>query len=547
MAGELDFKVGLEDAVSGPAKAAAASLHKLTGELHGAKEGAEHAEKGFFKVVEPAEVARHALEGLSAGFAEVGSSLKTGDVAGAVEGVTEALAGMAQLLDLVVPGLGQAAAAVIKFAGGLAAALVEIAEEGVKTALEVNEVNEKLTATFEALGDKPGAGKTTLDFLNKLSTELPQSRDQLALWTKEFQAFGITDLSELRGQIEATASAQAIGGDEGAQAYLKLAEKIRVATEAHTPLKLAAKSLAQLYKAGINVTDIADRMNISTKLLVAGLKAGTIDAEKFGNALEASLAEKGKGPLEAMGNELGTLKEKFKETWDRLFDGIDTSPITDAIKGIIELGNQAEPSGAALHKGITGALQGIITWMGKVLVEGEVLFLTLELFAVTHKKSLKQVGEAFATVGDAILMVAHAVETLIALASGAPPALLKLLSGLGEGAGSLGAAVATPGAVGGSLLGAGQAPAHAAGGLVGQPAPGEAFASVAPGEMIIPAPIARELSRGNAAPANSNGGGVQIGTLHLTIQAPEDVKDATEVSATGLALALERYQLASGR
>src|ERR1019366_8953928 len=154
MAGELDFKVGLEDAVSGPAKAAAASLHKLTGELHGAKEGAEGAGKGFFKVVEPAEVGRHALEGLSAGFAQVGSSLKAGDVAGAIEGVTEALAGMAQLLDLVVPGLGQAAAAVIKFAGWLAAALVEIAEEGVKTALEVNEVNEKLTATFEALGDK---------------------------------------------------------------------------------------------------------------------------------------------------------------------------------------------------------------------------------------------------------------------------------------------------------------------------------------------------------------------------------------------------------
>jgi hypothetical protein len=99
------------------------------------------------------------------------------------------------------------------------------------------------------------------------------------------------------------------------------------------------------------------------------------------------------------------------------------------------------------------------------------------------------------------------------------------------------------------------APAHAEGGIVGKPAAGEYFASVAPGEMILPQRQARELMGAGIGPggretmqaANTNGGGVQIGTLHLTIQAPNGVTDATSISATGLSLALERYQLASGR
>jgi hypothetical protein len=144
------------------------------------------------------------------------------------------------------------------------------------------------------------------------------------------------------------------------------------------------------------------------------------------------------------------------------------------------------------------------------------------------------------------------------------------------------------------------APAHAEGGMVHRPANGEFFASVAPGEMILPARTVASIGAGGGiggrigggagfgggigmgggvgmgagfgmapmrqirgmgigregrelmrdmAPANGNGGGhgVHIEKLDLTIQAPNGVTDATSVSATGLALALERQQLASGR
>ena len=528
---------------------ARAETFKLGDALVKAGGPAQQMGEKIHKVVEPAEVARHALDGMSAGLRNMGSALKSGDIGGAVEGLGESLAGLASTLDLIVPGLGQVAAGAIRAAAGIAGALVEIAEEGVKTALEVAEVNEKLTETFEALGDKPGQGAKTLEFLNGLSSKLPQSRDQLAKWTREFEAFGVTDLSALRGQIEATASAQAILGDEGAASYTKLAEKIQDAVHGHHKLKMGKDVLKDIARSGVSATAVAEKLGLTLEDMDSQLKSGAIDADKFGKALESTLIEKGKGPLGAMNNELGTLWSKAKETFFHLFDGIDTSTLTDAIKSVISLGDQATPSGQQLKKGIGEGLQGIINWLGKMVTEAEVVFLTLELYAVTHTKQLKAVEHGFALVGEGILFAAHALENLLNLASGNPPEWLRKLLGFGG--------QAFDGATGGG----GRAPAHATGGLVGRPAPGEFFASVAPGEMILPERIVRSLMgsgigregastfvAANSNAGNASGGGsVHIEHLALTVQAAGGVTDATSLSVTGLTLALERLKLASGR
>ncbi len=173
---------------------------------------------GFLRVVEPAEVMRHAFAATSAGITEFASSIVAGDLKGAVSGIADTFAGLATTLDLVYPGLGQVASAAIKVGGAFAAATVGVIEFGVKTALAVGEVNERLFQTFQAFGKGPDAGGKTLDFLNKLSTQLPQSRDQLAEWTQKFQAMGVTDLGQLRQQIKATAAAQANLPKSGAEA-----------------------------------------------------------------------------------------------------------------------------------------------------------------------------------------------------------------------------------------------------------------------------------------------------------------------------------------
>ena len=557
----LSFAVSLEDHISPNANQAASALKKLENELTTSKTKLSQYQQQLSKANQVGDIEGHrkytALveEARRQTYGLQESILSLGNVA---QNSTGSLSGLASSLGPY----GAAVGAAIAITVGFGVALGELVKKGVETALEVNAVNERLSATFEALGDKPGQGQKTLDFLNKLSHQLPQSRAELAKWTQQFEAFGITDLGELRQQIKATASAEAIAGDTGAEAYRKLAEKIQDAVQGHHKLKMGRDVLKDIALAGANAATVAAKLGMNLKDFDAALKGGTIDAQAFGNALSSTLIAKGKKPLEAMGSEIGTVWAKVKETFNHLFDGIDTSPITDALKVISYIGDQGQASGKAMHDGMKSGIQGVINWLGKMLTEGEVVFLTLELYVVRHQKQLTTLGHGFELVGKGIMFAAKELENLLNIASGNPPAWLMQLLGKGGGGwgdnASGGAGKTTEGGSGAGGAG-GRAPAHAAGGMVHRPAHGEFFASVAPGEMILPqrqareimgggfSAGAREMFRAQAAPANGNGGGHSVHIDHITVQAAGGVTDAQSLTVTGLTLALERLQLASGR
>ena len=328
-------------------------------------------------------------------------------------------------------------------------------------------------------------------------------------------------------------------GDEGAEAYKKIAERVRVAVEEHRGLKLAEKSLKGLYEAGVNVTEIARKLGMSTQQLAAGLKAGTVDAQAFGNALSTTLVQKGKGPLDAMGDSLTTLEAKASETWRHLFDGIDPAPIVDALKSVIRLGDQGSPSGKNLKDGIQAGVQGVINFLGRMITEAEVFFLRLELYAVQNKPYLLGIAGAFETIAKDIVAATAALGTLISYIPSLKTMQLAL-SGITGGliAPTNSSAGALAAGAGGQGLGSGgvkslTSPAHADGGIVGRPAPNEIFASVKPGERIVP--------------EGQSGSGVHVDRLEIHITAPNGVTDAHAMSVTGLSLALERLQLAGGR
>ena len=536
--------MSLTDGVSPSAKAASANLRKLHGDLKETKSTLSEAASGFFHVIEPAETARHALEGLSAGFREVSSSLASGEMRGVISGMTESLAGLAQAADLIVPGLGQAAAAVIKMEGAIIGGAVGALQEMIEKSWEVPpRPTNRSRAPFEALGAQgPGSGGKTLAFLDDLSSKLPQSRAQLAGWAKAYEAMGVTDLGELRGQIKATASAQAIMGDEGASAYQQLAERIRVAVEEHKGLKFADKQLKTLYQSGLNVTEVAAAMGLSTQALAAQLKAGTVDAAKFGAVLQNTLITKGKGPLEVMGDELGTLKIKASENISHLFDDVDTTPLTDGLRSIVDLFGQGTASGKTLKAAMTDALNAIIKGIGRTIWQAEMFFGMLEIWALKSGLTLakveavvKRIGNAFAAVGKGTL----------ALGAGMIPGAGPVAqAALGLSSGTSAAKAIAPGHADGGLIPK-QATGHADGGIIPKPAPGESFISAAPGEMILPKRLTETLMAGGGGGETTNH--YHFDGLQLTIQAPQGVTDATAVSATGLSVALERLQLGSGR
>jgi hypothetical protein len=461
-------------------------------------------------------------------------------------------------------GAGAALSVLAVGAVASADALYHIGEIAVTTGLEVTETNRRLVATFEALGSQgEGSGDRTLDFLDRLSTQLPQTREQLATWTKQFEALGITNLDELRHQILATASAQAVMGDEGAAAYQKITERVRVAIEEHKGLKLAEKSLKGLYEAGLNVTEVASAIGMTTEQLAAGLKAGTVDAVAFGNALSDTLIEKGKGSLEAMGDEIATLRAKGKETLRHLFDDVDTAPLTDAIQSVIHLGDEGQPSGDRLKDGVTTGVNGAIKALASLVTEAEVAGLEVEVFYLEHKHAIQQFFDVDVRgVVDGVREVIDDAKELVDLLSrvkstldGVNPlhaASIDDDNAFKRGMDALGLSPqrTEPDAPRGIELSSGasgspgnEAPsgtatiqrhrAHADGGVIHAPAPGEFFASVAPGEQIVP--------------VGGGDGGIHVhGNIEIHVHAAAGVTDAQQLSMSGFAAAIERLQLARG-
>lgn len=488
-------------------------------------------------------------------------------------------------------GAMSAALGVVAVAAGVAvgalAGLVSVTESLTVKALEVVNANQKMAATFEALGMQgAGSGKKTLAMLDDLSARLPQSREQLAEWTKKIEAMGVTDLSQIRSELVATASAQAIMGDEGAAAYEKIQQRVRLAVEAHHGLKLAEKSLRALYQAGVSETEVAKRMGLTTEQLSAKLKSGTVDAQKFGDALSASVTAKGAKPLDVMMNSLDTLKKKGFEALSHLFDGIETKPLTDALRNLIALGDT--PAGEGLKMGLTGAMNAVIRMIGKGITEAEIFFLTIEVKALQTYIALKPLIGAVSKIADAM----GAIGAIPGKAEGA----LAGATGVNEGEAAKGGEFATKairasmgdpfvflGDLFNSTIGdlanakaleAAHAQGAAVGGAVeagmrdglGVHSPSlaamrigmEVSAGLGMGMEASPMPerAARTISanalggiQGGAkgiGAANTNAGPVS-NTFHINITAPEGVTDAQEISVTGLATVLERYQIGSGR
>lgn len=485
---------------------------------------------------ERAKVINRSVSEVSRGGINLAKALGEGNVVGAVHGATEALGGLANTLDLIAPGLGEAARAAIEFGGAFAEMAIEAVKGATETALHVTAMNRELKATFDALGAQgPQSGDATIAMLNSLNRTLPQSREKLADWTKNFEALGFTDLGQLRYQVQATASAQAVMGDAGAEAYEHLSRKIRLAVEAGHGLKLAERPLEQIYKMGTNATDVATRLGLSVKQLKQQLEAGTINAQAFGNALSASLIDRGAGPLEAMASDIDVIGEKGKEVFRQMFADVDTTPLTDAIRMVVELGDQGEPAGRALKSGLTGAINAVIRALGEMTIEGTVFFLHIEAGAIRLYHRVQPVIGALEKIG--LWLDEHSAL------------LEKLGIGGATGAAKL-AATSVLGPVGGQLVGGaldllGLATAPGGAPLKQHERRGAqalSFLDFAPRDSI--APYSRRDVRQFAAPQHIDRS-VHIGQVNVT--APEGVTDAHKLSVTTLGTALERAQLASGR
>ncbi len=325
-----------------------------------------------------------------AGMRSAFTSLASGDVKGAVQGVTDSVAGMAKLLDLVVPGLGQAAAVVVQIAGGLVGITAGLIKSGVEFAISSSEAKQEMLGLFDAMGGGITTGAETEAMIDDLKSKFGVAKDSLVGYTNALHQMGMTNLDEIRDSLLAVSSASALvkGGD---QALLSFMKKIEIAKESGAGLKVATKQLASLGATGANVGDVAAVMGVSVETLTKNLAAGTVDAGKFGDALQEAIINKGKGPLERMAASSANLKKLLSEAWGDLFEDIDVGPFMQEVKKLFDVFGQGTSSGQALKAGIGGFFKQVFAVLTKVVPLAKHFLLDMVIYGLKAYLAIKPI------------------------------------------------------------------------------------------------------------------------------------------------------------
>ena len=284
--------------------------------------------------------------------------------------------------------VGMAAAAAL----AMGTVIVGLIGGGAALALEMSEVREKSVLAFDALSKGGHGGEATLAMISRLNAVLPQSGGQLKTWAKELMAAGVTDLGQLENRIKAIASAEALMGEDGAAAAAKVAgvfEKIAFAEQTGKKLKDAGKLLKDT---GATAEDVAAKLGVPVEKLNADIKAGSVSAKQFGDALSAALIEKGKGPLEAMNNSLGVMKTKLVGAFLDMFSGVDVKPFLGEMKLVSDEIQKA--MGGDGKKTITGFFDTVFAMAAYAIPIVKAVFKGMSKPLGAAFKALKPLGAA---------------------------------------------------------------------------------------------------------------------------------------------------------
>jgi hypothetical protein len=400
---------------------AAASAQQFKDALSALPEGAEKAAGGGKSIERTLWNARNAMdvgrqsigaavEGMKSAFA----SLAQGNVKGVIEGITQSIAGMARMLNLVVPGLGEAVAAVVSIAGGLAGALASITVGGAKFAIQASQAKQQMLSLFDAMGGGVVSGEQLDEMLSGLADRIGISKDTLAPLTEEFLRMGVTGVDSLEKLTLAAMSAEA-SGKGGAAAFTELQKKLQLAVETGQGFKLGTKQLLGLRAAGAGVSEIAAKMGMTTAALTAALAAGTVDAKKFGDAMTEAVIAKGAKPLERMATSFDAIKKKWDQDIGDLFEDIDVGPFMAEVKELFSIFGQGKSSGEALKAGIGGFFKEVFSLATKLVPIAKHFLLDLVIYGLRAYIALKPIvgaiREFFASAtGSAVLQ--FALDTL---------------------------------------------------------------------------------------------------------------------------------------
>ncbi len=538
---KLRLHAGELKAITAPLKSSLASVEAEERKLAAA---AERADKASAKLAQQglAQAAREASKLAAAAERAARDQRQLAESSKATQSAT--MDGMAGALGLSF-GLAEVAR-------GAKDAYVEMAHltlAGLELAVQANETREHLTRMFSGLGGGAAAGGAMYETIQKLRTVVPESEEEISRWAATLMAAGMTDPGRVEASIRAMASASALmgGGAMGQEASGKI-ETLTAKSLETGKFKGLGKSLVGT---GLSAADLADQLGMSEENFQAAFKKGTISAERGIAAMNAALTKKGAGALQGTMGEWPTLVAKAKEGFAHMFDGVNVEPLMEALRGLVGLLDASKPSGQAMRATLVSVFTDVAKSAGTAVaaITRDLLYVELGVLKLMHymapmnlqwrawerngtallaiKTILVAIGGLAAVVAVAFAAAAYPVLEMARAFMAAVEAAARLkymITGVGEASGDIKIPSMSGGASGG-VFGASnpaapattvRAPANAEGGIV-QPARGEALASVAPGEAIVPR---GKLAVGPGAAPSPGGGGdthnhIDIGGIHI--------------------------------
>jgi hypothetical protein len=349
------YTITLEDQVSAPAQRASAAVRGLADAVRGLA-----ANMGGMS---------QAVQGMAPQIQQVATA--TQGMGSAATGATPAIAGLPPQLLAVAA----AAAVVIGAITAVGAAIYTLGLQAIGFA----DKRARVLATFNALTE--GAGQQTVDALSKLSAQLPFSGVQVQDWAKKLAAAGFQG-DALTRAVRTVASATAIMGEEGGAAAQNLLGKLELMGKLGAPIKFDRRMITAMKEAGIQVDDLAARLGTTAdKLRTMG-----VSAEKLGDAIQSSLADKGKEALSAMRNSLEGiglevskgigLKELFSDL------GPAIKPFMAELRSFASEFFKGSTAATAAKGVVTSVFTTLFEWATRATRAAHIGFLTVAIFAL---------------------------------------------------------------------------------------------------------------------------------------------------------------------
>lgn len=369
--------ISLKDNVSGPAISAAKQMKILTASV---------------TATQTALVKAQAL-------GNVGQVKKLTKELGSLQGAMASLPKEAGGLQMELAEVTGGLSLVAEVAGGVALAFGAIVLAGAALAIEASTAKMQMLAMFDALGAGAITGERVDDMLDNMRSKLGVTKDAMVPLVKQFMAMGVTSEDALQKMTTAALSAKALtgGSEAAADAFTKLSKKIQLAAETGQGLKIPLKGLGSLASMGLTVDDVAKKMGVSASELAAQLKAGSVNAGKFGNALQDALIDKGAGPLQMMSLSVANLGGLVKEYLVDLFEDLGDSvkPFLLQVKQLFGIfDSKANPSGKALKSGIQAFFKEVFAIATRVVPMVKHFLLDCIIFGLKAYLAIKPIVKA---------------------------------------------------------------------------------------------------------------------------------------------------------